>query len=139
MGLSSGVWQALHAVKTPEPTPDRVGPSARRSAKPSGPPKTGTYTPVRKAKGSPTAVRWSPAQRTALSTFRAFGEFILDDHPTPADVKKAYWRLARQMHPDTCAHLTEDTHRKFCELQAAWEELREGPLPEPTGAFRSLF
>jgi len=48
---------------------------------------------------------------------------------TNDEVKKAYWRLASQYHPDKVVHLGEDqaeeAHLKFLEIQEAYQELEK--------------
>ena len=43
------------------------------------------------------------------------------------EIKKAYWRLAAQYHPDKAVHLgeeqVEEAHMKFLEIQEAYQEL----------------
>lgn len=56
---------------------------------------------------------------------------VLDIAPTASneEIKKAYWRLASQCHPDKVAHLGEDqaeeAHLKFLEIQEAYQELEK--------------
>lgn len=56
---------------------------------------------------------------------------VLDVTPTASneEIKKAYWRLASQCHPDKVAHLGEDrveeAHLKFLEVQEAYRELEK--------------
>ncbi len=44
-----------------------------------------------------------------------------------ADIKKAYWKLAAQYHPDKVSHLgqdmAEEAHIKFLQIQEAYQEL----------------
>lgn len=51
----------------------------------------------------------------------------IDSTATNDEIKKAYWRLASQYHPDKVAHLGEDqaeaAHLKFLEIQEAYQEL----------------
>ncbi len=48
---------------------------------------------------------------------------------TDDEVKKAYWRLASQYHPDKVAHLggdqVEEAHLRFLEIQEAYQELEK--------------
>ncbi len=56
---------------------------------------------------------------------------VLDITPTASneEIKKAYWRLASQCHPDKVAYLGEDqveeAHLKFLEIQEAYQELEK--------------
>ena len=56
---------------------------------------------------------------------------VLDIAPTASneEIKKAYWRLASQCHPDKVAYLGEDqveeAHLKFLEIQEAYQELEK--------------
>jgi len=56
---------------------------------------------------------------------------VLDIMPTASneEIKKAYWRLASQCHPDKVAYLGEDqveeAHLKFLEIQEAYQELEK--------------
>ena len=56
---------------------------------------------------------------------------VLDVAPTASneEIKKAYWRLASQYHPDKVAHLGEDqvegAHLKFLEIQEAYQEVEK--------------
>ena len=56
---------------------------------------------------------------------------VLDIEPTASneEIKKAYWRLASQCHPDKVAYLGEDqveeAHLKFLEIQEAYQELEK--------------
>ncbi len=56
---------------------------------------------------------------------------VLDVAPTASneEIKKAYWRLASQCHPDKVVHLGEDqveeAHLKFLEIQEAYQELEK--------------
>ena len=56
---------------------------------------------------------------------------VLDIAPTATngEIKKAYWRLASQCHPDKVAYLGEDqveeAHLKFLEIQEAYQELEK--------------
>jgi DnaJ like chaperone protein len=51
----------------------------------------------------------------------------IDSTATNDEIKKAYWRLASQYHPDKVAHLgenqVEEAHLKFLEIQEAYQEL----------------
>lgn len=48
---------------------------------------------------------------------------------TNDEIKKAYWRMASQYHPDKVTHLGEDqmeeAHLKFLEIQEAYQELEK--------------
>lgn len=54
-------------------------------------------------------------------------------------VKRAYWALARSLHPDKAPGNKQFAHRQFCRLQNAWDVLRPGPKPARTGGFSPLW
>jgi DnaJ like chaperone protein len=53
----------------------------------------------------------------------------IDSTATNDQIKKAYWRLASQYHPDKVTHLgesqVEEAHLKFLEIQEAYQELEK--------------
>ena len=53
----------------------------------------------------------------------------VDSKATNDEIKKAYWRLASQCHPDKVAHMggeqVEEAHLKFLEIQEAYQELEK--------------
>ena len=53
----------------------------------------------------------------------------VDSTATNDEIKKAYWRLASQCHPDKVAHMggeqVEEAHLRFLEIQEAYQELEK--------------
>jgi hypothetical protein len=68
-----------------------------------------------------------PETKTAADPYA-----VLEISPgaSPAEIRKAYRRLAAQYHPDKVAHLGEDlrilAEKKFKAIQAAYDALRHG-------------
>jgi len=53
----------------------------------------------------------------------------VDSKATNDEIKKSYWRLASQFHPDKVTHLggekVEEAHLRFLEIQEAYQELEK--------------
>ncbi|NCG19150.1 MAG: DnaJ domain-containing protein [Rhodobacterales bacterium] len=136
-GLSVGVWSALERD---------VLPVSRRMIRVATVQKQRSQNlvaalsePAPKAQPSPKpSVRWSPQQVIALNTFVCLGADI-GANSELRTVKRAYWTLARTLHPDTATGDEDFAHQQFCRLQDAWEVLRPGPKPPRTGGFTPLW
>lgn len=117
LGLSAGIWRALLPVEEPPvPTVSLAQTTPQRP------------TPRPVPAPAPAKVRWTFAQQDALQVLRDLGA-PLPKSPPARQVKRAYWTLARALHPDLNPATPEAAHRTFCRLQAAWDVLRSGPRP----------
>jgi hypothetical protein len=126
LGLSSGVWRAMQV-----PLPPR-----RRPADPTELAVKARPAPARLAQ-PPAQARWSLRQRVALRNMEDLGA-TWSGRPDLSTVKRTYWRLARQLHPDMQPAGAPICTDGFCALQAAWETLRSGPKAAKTGVFRPM-
>jgi molecular chaperone DnaJ len=52
-----------------------------------------------------------------------YGILGVSPQATPDEIKKAYRKLARELHPDVNA--SEDAHEKFTAVQAAYDVLSD--------------
>ena len=156
LGLSAGIWRAYLPVDEFGASPDSAGSALAtrpRKTRRGRAPRLRSYgtLPVRRPADNATAgpdsetpravsgrPRWTFAQLDALDVLRTLGA-ELEHHPDPKAVKRAWWTLARDLHPD---HNLEDpagAHARFCRLQAAWEVLRSGPQPAVSQEFTPLW
>ena len=67
---------------------------------------------------------WSTPQWHALRTLRTLGARLGDD-PTAHDVRTAWRRLAKRLHPDAAGNRSSVS--AFTRAAEAWEALRKGP------------
>lgn len=131
-GLSSGVWWAMLSIEPANEVPVPPAPTALRPrVSPAPTPRRTTPTPP----GTP---RWSFIQQDAMDTLRSLGA-ELDQAPTLREVKRAWWALARALHPDHNQGSSEADTRDFCRAQQAWEILRPGPRPPRREGFQPLW
>jgi hypothetical protein len=68
------------------------------------------------------------SQKQALECFHRYGE-LLDGYSGIADIKKAFRRLAKRLHPDKASHLSPETQKikayEFHQIHLAYRQLLE--------------